>query len=90
MRDNPNAIGYDGLGYVTPEVKVLAVAKEPDGPVRPAFGRDGQRQALTPSRATCTCTPRRPRQRCRKDYLDWIFTAEAQKIVTELGFVPVR
>ena len=27
VRDNPNAIGYDGLGYVTPEVKVLAVAK---------------------------------------------------------------
>ncbi len=24
VRDNPNAIGYDGLGYVTPEVKVIA------------------------------------------------------------------
>ena len=23
-RDNPNAIGYDGLGYVTPDVKVIA------------------------------------------------------------------
>ena len=31
MRDNPNAIGYDGLGYVTPDVKVLAVAAEPGG-----------------------------------------------------------
>jgi len=26
VRDNPNAIGYDGLGYVIPEVKVLGVA----------------------------------------------------------------
>ena len=26
VRDNPNAIGYDGLGYVIPEVKVLAIA----------------------------------------------------------------
>ena len=25
---NPNAIGYDGLGYVTPEVKVIAVAND--------------------------------------------------------------
>ena len=28
VRDNPNAIGYDGLGYIVPEVKMLAVAKE--------------------------------------------------------------
>ena len=27
VKDNPNAIGYDGLGYITPEVKVLAVAR---------------------------------------------------------------
>lgn len=28
IKDNPNAIGYDGLGYVTPDVKVIAVAKD--------------------------------------------------------------
>ena len=26
VMDNPNAIGYDGLGYITDEVKVIAVA----------------------------------------------------------------
>jgi phosphate transport system substrate-binding protein len=31
VRDNPNAIGYDGLGYVTPEVKVIGVAAKPGG-----------------------------------------------------------
>ena len=31
VRDNPNAIGYDGLGYVTPDVKVIAVASEDQG-----------------------------------------------------------
>ena len=25
-----------------------------------------------------------------KDYLDWIMTSEAQEIVTELGFVPIK
>ena len=28
VSDNPNAIGYDGLGYIVPEVKMLAVAKD--------------------------------------------------------------
>ncbi len=28
VRDNPNAIGYDGLGYVTPEVKVVAIGRD--------------------------------------------------------------
>ena len=28
IRQNPNAIGYDGLGYVTPDQKMLAVASE--------------------------------------------------------------
>ena len=26
IRNNPNAIGYDGLGYVTPDMKVIAVS----------------------------------------------------------------
>ncbi len=30
VRDNPNAIGYDGLGYITSEVKLIAVAKDKD------------------------------------------------------------
>jgi phosphate transport system substrate-binding protein len=25
-----------------------------------------------------------------KDYLDWIYSPEAQKIVSDLGFVPVK
>jgi len=38
VRDNPNAIGYDGLGYVTKEVKMLAISslKAPDVYVLPS------------------------------------------------------
>ncbi len=32
VRQNPNAIGYDGLGYVTPDQKVIAVGRDPGGP----------------------------------------------------------
>ena len=33
VRQNPNAIGYDGLGYVTPDQKMLGVAAEEGKPV---------------------------------------------------------
>ena len=32
VRQNPNAIGYDGLGYVTADQKVVAVARDADAP----------------------------------------------------------
>jgi phosphate transport system substrate-binding protein len=32
IRQNPNAIGYDGLGYVTSDMKMLSVAHDATGP----------------------------------------------------------
>jgi phosphate transport system substrate-binding protein len=52
---NENAIGYDGLGYVTDEMKVVAVGEDVAGPFfLPSV--DGQPQRAR-SPATCTCTP---------------------------------
>jgi phosphate transport system substrate-binding protein len=31
VRQNPNAIGYDGLGYITPDVTTLAIASQDGG-----------------------------------------------------------
>jgi phosphate transport system substrate-binding protein len=31
VRQNPNAIGYDGLGYITPDVKTLGIAPKDGG-----------------------------------------------------------
>jgi phosphate transport system substrate-binding protein len=31
VRQNPNAIGYDGLGYVPDDLKTIAIAKEEGG-----------------------------------------------------------
>lgn len=88
VRDNPNAIGYDGLGYVTPEVKIIAVAKTPDG------------EYILPSAATVTngsypisrdlymYTASQP-EGAIQAYLEWILSPEAQQIVTQLGFVPI-
>jgi len=89
VRDNPNAIGYDGLGYVTPDVKVLAIADV------------GSTNYLTPSYETVNdnsypiardlymYTAGLPQGNV-KQYLDWIISEEAQKIVLDLGFIPVQ
>ncbi|MGC8879692.1 MAG: phosphate ABC transporter substrate-binding protein, partial [Anaerolineae bacterium] len=88
VRQNPNAIGYDGLGYVTPDQKVLAVAASADGPyVLPSI--DTVNQGIYPiSRPLYMYTAGEPTG-VVKDYLDWIRT-EGQKHVIRLGFVPLR
>lgn len=88
VRQNPNAIGYDGLGYVTPDVKVLAVAADDAGPfVLPSAESVTQKQYPI-ARDLYVYTAGEPTGAVRA-YIDWILSAEAQTIVTELGFVPV-
>ena len=88
VSDNPNAIGYDGLGYVTPHVKVLAIAREDGGPyVLPSVDTVNSEQYPI-SRDLYMYTNNNPSEAV-KTYLEWIFSPEAQQIVTDLGFVPV-
>ena len=87
VRQNPNAIGYDGLGYVPKDLKMIAIAKEPGSPyVLPAISTVNDKSypiardlyMYTNGEATGVV----------KEYLDWILSDEAQKIVADLGFVP--
>ena len=88
VRQNPNAIGYDGLGYVTQDMKVLAVAKQDGGAyVLPTIATVNDK-SYPIARDLYMYTSKEPTGAI-KDYLDWIFTPEAQKIVADLGFVPV-
>jgi len=88
IRQNPNAIGYDGLGYVTADVKVIAVAREIDGPfVLPSIESVNQ-NAYPIARDLYMYTNGQPTG-VIKQYLDWILSPEAQEIVSELGFVPI-
>jgi phosphate transport system substrate-binding protein len=89
VRDNPNAIGYDGLGYITPEVKVLAVsAKDGSQPVIPSIETVNSNQYPI-SRDLYMYTPGEPKGAV-KAYMDWVVTPEAQDIVKQLGFVPIK
>ncbi|MEZ4676986.1 MAG: phosphate ABC transporter substrate-binding protein [Caldilineaceae bacterium] len=89
LRRNPNAIGYDGFGYVDPDhEKMIAVAIDADSPyVLPsvASGADG---SYPIARGLYMYTAGEPTG-IIGDYLDWIMGSEGQTIVAELGFVPL-
>jgi phosphate transport system substrate-binding protein len=87
VRQNPNAIGYDGLGYVTSDQKMLAVARDAGGPyVLPSAAtvNDG---SYPVSRPLYMYTAGEPAGQIRA-YLDWIL-GDGQATVGELGFVPL-
>lgn len=88
VRQNPNAIGYDGLGYVTEEMKVLAIASASEGEYILPSAETVNTGAYPIARDLYIYTNGEP-SGIIKAYLDWIFSAEAQTIVAELGFVPI-
>lgn len=86
---NPNAIGYDGLGYVTPEQKTIAVAQAPGEPfVKPSI--ETVNAGIYPIARPLYMYTRGQPAGVIKEYLDWIMGDEAQAIVKELGFVPLH
>ncbi len=89
VRQNPNAIGYDGLGYVPKDLKMVAIAKEAGGTyVLPSIETVNDKTYAV-ARDLYMYTNGEP-SGAVKEYLDWIKSPEAQQIVAELGFVPVK
>jgi phosphate transport system substrate-binding protein len=87
-RDNPHAIGYDGLGYITDEVKVIAVAPDEASPyILPSVAtvNDG---TYPIARDLFMYTPGEP-SAVVKAYIEWILSPEGQDLVLTLGFVPI-
>ncbi len=88
VRQNPNAIGYDGLGYVTPDQKVLSVARDAASRyVLPSVAtvNDG---SYPISRPLYIYTAGEPRGQV-ETYLKWVLGA-GQALVAKLGFVPLH
>jgi phosphate transport system substrate-binding protein len=87
VRQNPNAIGYDGLGYVPHDLKMIAIAKQEGAPyVLPSIETVNDK-SYPIARDLYMYTDGEPTG-IVKEYLEWILSAEAQQIVVELGFVP--
>ncbi len=88
IQRNVNAIGYDGLGYVTEHEKMLAIAQDQNSPyVMPSVetGADG---SYPIARGLYMYTAGEPTGTIA-DYIEWIKSAEGQQIVSDLGFVPL-
>jgi len=89
VRQNPNAIGYDGLGYVPKDLKMIAIAKKEGGAyVLPSIATVNDKSYAI-ARDLYMYTNGEPTG-IVKQYLDWILSDEAQQIVADLGFVPVK
>ena len=89
VRQNPNAIGYDGLGYVPDDLKMIAIAEEEGGAyVLPSIPTVNDK-TYPIARDLYMYTNGQP-EGTLKEYLDWILSDTAQEIVAELGFVPVN
>lgn len=88
VRRNPNAIGYDGLGYVDPEhEKVIAIAAEEGSLFVEPTVETASAGEYPLARNLYMYTAGEP-SGVLAEYLDWIMSAEGQAIVAQLGFVP--
>jgi len=85
---NPNAIGYDGLGYVTDGVKIIAVARDSASPYVLASVATGADGSYPLSRNLYMYTAGEPTDGAA-EYIRWILSADGQQWVAALGFVPL-
>lgn len=89
VQHTPCAIGYSGLAYATPEVKMVCIAvEEGGGCVSPSIATalDGTYPIARPLFMFTHGEP----TGAIKEYLDWILSDEGQCIILEKGYAPVR
>ena len=84
----PGAIGYSGLGYATPEVKILKVSMKKGGPyVQPSISTTLDK-TYPIARPMFMYTPGTPPPHVQK-YIDWVMSDAGQKVVEHTGYVPL-
>jgi phosphate transport system substrate-binding protein len=83
----PCAIGYSGMGYATPHVKVLRVAAKRGQPAAAPSVENTQAGTYPISRPLYVYTRGEPTAAVRS-YLDWINTEAGQQIILASGYVP--
>ena len=89
IRQNPNAIGYDGLGYVTSDLKTIALAETAaTSGVQPSIA--SVNNGTYPIARPLYMYSAGPPTGMIKQYIDWILSPAGQTIVAQLGFVPLE
>ena len=88
VRQNPNSIGYDGLGYVTRDQKMIAVARDANGSYVLPSAESVNDGSYPISRPLYMYTAGKPTGEI-KAYMNWILD-DGQALVAKLGFVPLK
>ena len=84
----PTAIGYSGMGYATPAVKMLRLAPAAGAPgVAPSVASTLDK-SYPLARSLHLYTLGTPEGEV-KSYIDWMLSAAGQRILEENGYVPV-
>lgn len=86
---NTGAVGYYGMGYISPKQKAVAVAKDEKSPYEPPLIENVISGKYPISRPLFLYTNNEPKGAVKK-FVDFALSAEGQKIVLETDFVPVK
>jgi len=89
VSQNPNAIGYYGMGYISQKQKVISVAKDANSPYIGPVMENVQDNSYPISRPLLLYTKGQP-QGIVKAFVDFALSAEGQEIVKKTDFVPVK
>lgn len=85
----PCAIGFSGLAYATPRVKVLKLKATADSPAVPPSTATALNRTYPLARPLYLYSREEPRGEIRA-FLDWVITDAGQCIAARLGFPPIR
>lgn len=83
------AIGYVGMAYLTPSVTALEVAAEAGKPYVPASTANALDGSYPIARELFYYTNGQPKGEA-KAFIDFILSPEGQKLVEDVGYVPVK
>jgi len=84
----PCALGYSGMGYATPSVKILKVARRAGELAYPPTIETTWNRTYPIARSLHMYTLGQP-QGPAKAYLEWVLSPDGQRILEESGYVPV-
>ncbi len=84
----PGAIGYSGMGYRTPDVKMLRVAKKTGDAAYEANVENTLSHVYPIARPLFMYTLGEPKGAVKK-YMEWVHSDTGQKIVAQNGYVPL-
>lgn len=89
IASTPGAIGYSGMSFATPAVKMLRVRAKKDGIAYAPTIANVLNKRYPISRSLLTYTLGEPAAPVQK-YLDWLRSEKGQQIFAEIGYVPIH